>query len=304
MPERENILKEELAKMEKKKETGDDAIEFSEFQENNDREETIESKEIKKNRQRYYFHGSFEQTIESIEKDGFRFKDAIPNITTSPLQGMNFPMSQILKGEEGIKQRIKHFKGGQSREEIAKGITEKDAVLFVIEHPISYGAFTTKIGSPNVFSTPEQIPADIEDRVYYRRGQWQGNQRYMSERRITEKPGQGLTKKTTAEGVWEKVPEGEKIGKALTLPPDSLKMIILHNAEFNSFFEDIRNKFREGISIDKEEAINELADYLSKRGDNILKDEIADKRELAENMVRGEMEHYIVSKIRRMFLEF
>lgn len=271
-------------------------------QENNELPEEKEKREKYEPRYKYYFHGSFLPAVESIEKDGFNFKDAIPNNTTSPLKAMNFPISEIRKGYDNLKTRMKHFKDGGIREEIAGKISKEDAVLFIIEPPEPYRSFLTNIGTPNKFSTAEQTPPDVEEKIYYRKGQWEGNQRYIAKNKFTDCLGPELNKKRTSDGRWEKVSEDEKIGRASKLAPDSIKMIINYSPEFLKIFEELRSKFANGISVQEKEYIDKIDEYF-KKGEGILKDDIEEKYELEENMVRGEIEHYLVSKIRRIFLE-
>lgn len=258
---------------------------------------------------RYYYHGSFIPFLDKIEESGkFKFKQHAPNLTLSPNYSFKFLESEIKKGPHWTKNRAKHISPEEREEFLSRELKIDDGVMLVIEPPKEYMVHSSSEGRPNVFSTPDQIPDDIDEVVRTRI--WNQYQHAMSEESITKThsggikhPGMDRNRVMLPDKTWEKLPEDKRVNIHGELPASSVKMIIKNNPEFLNIFDELRKKLKEGGKIDLSLYKKRLLDYF-KNGQGIIKDEVADKYELAENMVAGELEHSIVTEIRKLYLDF
>lgn len=208
MSERENFSKEQFI------EEAGASNELLELQNEDDKknEEIEEAKEteIKKPKQRYFFHGSLRQNWEKIEMDSvMNFTEPDPNLTSSPGYAHDFIKKELTDRPGQISKRTKYLNKPLTSEEIS----EKDRVLLVIE-PCSagYKAFNNRIGAPNSFSSPEQVPTDANNKLYFR-NIWKSDQKYIREKRLTKNPGLMLDKKRTNQGEWINVSKDERLKK-------------------------------------------------------------------------------------------
>lgn len=80
-------------------------------------------------------------------------------------------------------------------------------------------------------------------------------------------------------------------------------MVIINNPKFDSIFKELRNEFKKNNSISTKEYTKKLLGYFAENKDTLLKDKITEKFELANNMIIGEIEYLLVSKVRSLFLE-
>jgi hypothetical protein len=257
---------------------------------------------------RYYYHGSFVPFLDKIEKSGtFKFKEHIPNITISPIFSYDF-LDEKEKGQHWTVSRVKHLPAEEKDEIITKGLDINDGVMLVIEPSDEFMAHSSTEGRPNVFSTPDQIPADINEVIRTRI--WNQYQHAMSKESIAatrtddfRHHGMDRGRKMKFDGTWEQIPEEQRLNMPAEMPASSIKMAIKKTPEFLDIFYRLREKLSEGGEIDLTLYKNELIEYF-KSGQGIVKDEVANKEELAENMVTGELEHSIVTTIRNLYLNF
>ncbi|MFA5154933.1 MAG: hypothetical protein WC453_00715 [Patescibacteria group bacterium] len=257
---------------------------------------------------RYYYHATFLPLFEKVATSGvFKFKEHVPNLTISPNFSFHFIASEVRKGPEQLLNRMKHLPVDEKERFDRERFNNDEAVMLVIEPDEIYKVYSSSEGAPNIFSTVDQIPDDV-DRVIRTRI-WDSYQHAMSKEPISKThtsgikhPGLRLNKKILSDGTWEKLPEEQRINLPGELPADAIKMAIKRNPEFLGIFTELNNKLSDGGPIDFSLFQEKLSAYL-KNGQGIIKDEIPDKKELAANMIMGEIEHFLVSAVRRLYLE-
>jgi hypothetical protein len=256
---------------------------------------------------RYFYHGTFMPLVDKIERDGFKFREYFPNLTLSPAYAYRFLEDEIKGGADKLAYRGKHL----SPEELAKFRPEKikheDSVLLVIEPDAKYTAHSTNEGKPNFFSTSDQIPDDIDKTIRTRI--WHENQYAMSGEPIARKnkgehkyPGIHINTRMLPDGKWVRLEEEKQITASATLPESSVKMVIKKESEFLKIFQDMEKGIKNGERINLATYKQRLVDYF-KNGQGIIKREMLDEDELAENMVMGELEYSIVTRVRRLYLD-
>ncbi len=270
----------------------------------------IEGVNFEKNerpRYKYYYHGSFLPFLDKIEKDGFKFREYSPNLTLSPTYGFKFLEREIKKGPQQVIHRGKHLQAEEKNEFKPDKIKDDDSVLLVIEPTREYKAHSTNEGKPNLFSTPDQIPLDVDQTIRTRI--WNNNQQAMFKEPIFRKasagvklPGMQLNKKMSPTGEMVAIENDKKIMIPGKLPASSVKMIIKKDAEFLKIFQDIRERLNQGEASDFSSYRQRLIDYF-KNSKGIIKNEVENEAELAENMVMGEVEHYVVTAMRNLYLD-
>jgi hypothetical protein len=257
---------------------------------------------------RYYYHATFLPLFDKIEESGvFKFKEYVPNLTLSPDYSFKFIESEVDKGPEQIKHRAKHLPQDEKEEFASDGLGNDDGVMLVIEPVDKYKVHSTSEGQPNVFSTPDQMPDDVSKVVRTRI--WRSYQYTMAEEPIQKispagikHPGMRLNRRISPDGVWEKIPVEQRIDIPGELPSSAIKMAIRKNPEFLSIFAELKARLDAGGPIDLSPYKQKLSAYFSS-GRNIIKDEITDKSELVENMVTSELEHYLVTAVRNLYLD-
>lgn len=291
------------------------------------REEQINFENGKRPKYRYFYHGTFVplfKKIEGINGEGdgrseregkFKFTEYVPNLSLSPEYVFNkFLMSEIENAQRQAKNRGKHLATDEKKNFKPEDLTEEDSVLLVIEPTEEYKVHTTNEGMPNVFSTEDQIPDDLDKTVRTRL--WTSNQKMIFKEPISKKsddnirhPGMHLNRKMSpTTGDWERDERGKPIKTSEPVivpgefPVSSVKMAIKKDPEFLKIFQDMRAELSHGNRIDLTGYKRRLIDYF-KNGQGIIRDEVEDKAELAENMVVGEFEHSIVTSLRRLYLE-
>jgi hypothetical protein len=268
-----------------------------------------ENKERPKHR--YYFHGTFRPFLDQISKDGFKYTEYAPNLSISPSFGFNFVDEEIAKGEGSLKYRSRHLDGGNF---VPTSLSSKDGVLLVIEPPVGLEIHTTNQGRPNVFSTPDQIPEDVEGSI--RTKIFASNQYEIRGTPYTEirkgdvqHPGMNLNKKRvmneSSEAEWKHIDESERLDIKGTLPPDCVKMVISRSEEFEGILSRFKAELESGNSTYSvlENYKKQLFDYLrhGKVETKIPMSDV-DLKEVVNDMISGEIEHFIVSEIRSLYL--
>lgn len=157
-------------------------------------------------RYRYYFHGTLEEALGGIEKEGiFKFQELHPNLSSSPLYCLGYTEGR----EEETMKKIQ----GKDAEPKSRG-----RVLLVIEPGEEY----------NVFLTDEGRPIETEDRVITR-GRWKSQHRYLAK------------EKQRNMGIYY---EGERNPSEIS--KDSIKMIIESNPELQNIFKGFDNELSQG----------------------------------------------------------
>lgn len=96
------------------------------------------------------------------------------------------------------------------------------------------------------------------------------------------------------------VKEGIPVGTPSKLSPEQIKMALLPSPEFKKIFSDFRAALSRGEDPE-DDFILRLAECL-KNGESVLVDKIGDKQELAENMIVGEVQQYIIESLRKLSL--
>lgn len=256
---------------------------------------------------RYYYHGSFSPLWEKIEQSGeFKFKEFIPNLNISPSSSFSF-LEKIEDGSHWAVARAKHFSMEEKERFLEKGLSGEDGLIMIIE-PENYLSHSSSEGVPNVFSTPDQIPEDIDKTVRTRN--WVNYEFAMSKEPIFEhrqgeirQLGMDRNHQRLPDGTWAELPKEQKLDILAEMPATSIKMVIKKNPEFLKILSEFRDELKAGGKADLSVYKDRLLVYFT-QGKNILKDEIADKTELAENMITGELEYFIVTAIRRLYLNF
>ncbi|MDZ7587468.1 MAG: hypothetical protein U0946_06970, partial [Patescibacteria group bacterium] len=258
---------------------------------------------------RYFCHGTFRQLADNIiKKDSFVSKEHYPNLTLSPIEGFRFLDRLIKKKGNSLKTRFRHL-DPEDRDKIdLEKLSDDDCVVLVIEPTEEYKAYSTSEGRPNFFSTPDQIPDDIAETVRTR-VIWEYHQHAMSKEPIAEKnkgdiryPGIHPDYKRLPNGEWAKLEKEKQITVPLELPESSIKMVINKEPEFLRIFQDMEKDIDNRKEIDLAPYRKRIAEYL-RGGQGITKRESIDEDELADNMVTGELEYYIVSAIRNLYLD-
>lgn len=279
---------------------------------NINRKETVEQKERPK--YRYYFHGTFMPFINNIEREGFKYTEYNPNLTISPSYGLDFAEGEVAKGEESLRRRSKHLNKDKKNGFISSSLNLEDSVLLVIEPPVGLEVHTTNQGRPNVFSTPDQIPDDLEGSIRSRifvgkQYEIRGTPFTKIREGEVKHPGMNLNQKRiiTEDGKveWIKIDPSKRLNISGILPANCVKIIIPRNEKFRGIFSRLKEDLRNGnLSGDVlENYTRQLFDYLRHEKVEIktLMSE-ADLKEVANNMAMGEIEHYIVSEIRSLYL--
>jgi hypothetical protein len=257
---------------------------------------------------RYYYHATFLPLLEKIEKNGsFKFAEHVPGLTLSPDYSFKFIENEIKRGPEWVKNRGKHLSLEEKGQFRPENLNSDDGVMLIIEPTDEYKIHSTAEGRPNIFSTPDQIPEDVNDVIRTRI--WSNYQHSMFKESIhnthssgIKHPGMNLNKKMLPDGTWENLPREQRINIPGELPASSIKMAIKRNPVFLNIFDELRQKLKEGGKTDLSLFSKRLLEYF-KNGDGLIKDEISDKVELAENMVTGELEHFLVNTIRNLYLD-
>jgi len=280
----------------------------------------------------YFYHGTFQQFLPKILTDGFTFKEYHPNLTISPSYGFEFIASEVRKGPEQLKNRKKYLEKDEMDLFKENEMGTDKAVLLVIKPPVDYSIRTTIQGRPNVFSSLDQIPDDIDSTVRVRI--FGNNQREVrvtpftkisgwEERNKREnkelapgdlrRPGLFLNRRRIineqGEGEWVAYEEEDKIkweqGK---FSPQDIKLAIRKDQKF----EDILQSFKQKIKIDgniSDEIINtysqDILEYFKNHDQIKLQPGLnqGDLAEIAVSMITGELENYIISEIRKIFLD-
>ncbi|MFA6301156.1 MAG: hypothetical protein WC609_02285 [Candidatus Paceibacterota bacterium] len=275
----------------------------------------FEEKEKKERpKHRYYFHGTFRPFLDQISEKGFKYTEYAPNLTISPSFGFLFVDEELSKGEGSLKYRGRYLNDEKQKEFTPSSLSREDGVLLVIEPPVDLNVHTTNQGRPNVFSSPDQIPEDIEGSI--RTKIFNGNQYEIRGTPYTEirkgetkHPGMNLNKKRVVnengEAEWKNIDESERLKTKDTLPADCIKMVIGRSEEFERILSQFKEELKSGNPIADvlENYKMQLFDYLS-HGKVEIKVPLseADLKEIAVNMILGEIEHHIVSEIRSLYL--
>jgi len=263
---------------------------------------------------RYYYHGTLvEPLFREIEKSSFEFNEYLPNLTISPEYAFNnFLTGEIKKGSKQIKSRSKHLDPDKKGLFKPEHLREDNGVMLVIEPTDEYRVHSTNEGLPNVFSTPDQIPDDTDKTIRTR--VWTSNQKMIFKEPIfqrfndgVKRPGMFLNRRMLPNGEWVSLDRDKRTNIPGEFPLSSVKLAIKKDPEFLKIFENIRRDLNQGNKIDLAVYKKRLTDYFDdkdKKGRGIIiRDEVQDKAELAENMVVGEFEHSLVSAMRRLYLD-
>ena len=113
---------------------------------------------------RYYYHATFLPLLEKIEKSGsFKFSEHVPNLTISPDYSFKFIENEIKRGPERVKNRGKHLSQEEKGQFRPENLNPDDSVILIIEPTDEYKVHSTAEGKPNIFSTSDQIPEDVND---------------------------------------------------------------------------------------------------------------------------------------------
>ncbi|MDD5071196.1 MAG: hypothetical protein PHQ42_00445 [Patescibacteria group bacterium] len=281
-------------------------IDFSADAKDREKESYFENE--KRPKYRYFYHGNFAPSLEEIKSSGvFKFREYFPNIYLSPLSSFRFLESEIRKGPQHMLSRGKHLGPKERKNFKPEELTIEDSRLLVIEPTEEYKAHSTNEGKPNFFSTPDQIPADVDKTIRTRI--WQSYQHMISKEPIVNKsedgvrrPGIHLNKRMLPTGEWINVEREKRMEIPGEMPESSVKMVIKRDREFLKIFEDMRRELGEGGKFDLATYRSKLMDYF-KNGEGIIKNEVEDEQELAENMVTGELENYMVTTMRSIYLD-
>lgn len=257
---------------------------------------------------RYYYHGTFRPLYEKVEADGiFKFREHVSNLSLSPDFSFKFLADEVSRGPEQLIGRLKHLLPRDKERFDQERLSDDEAILLIMEPGEKYRVHSSAEGAPNVFSSADQIPNDVDQVIRTRT--WDTYQQTMSKEPIQKinsseikHPGLHLNRKMLGDGTWEKIPADKRIELPGELPAAAIKMAIKKNPEFLGILKDLNNSLRAGGPIDFSKFKNELFEYF-KSGQGIIKDDISDKKELAENMVMSEVEHYLVSTARRLYLD-
>ncbi|KKR20010.1 MAG: hypothetical protein UT48_C0024G0007 [Parcubacteria group bacterium GW2011_GWE2_39_37] len=257
---------------------------------------------------RYYYHATFAFNWEKINRtQSFNFQDHFPNLTLSIGYGFKFIENNIKEGPQRIKNRLKYFSPEEKGNIKLEDINADNSVVLVIEPNGKYQVHSTAEGRPNVFSTLDQIPDDTDEVVRTRL--WENYQHAMAQEPIhkthdsgIKHPGMNVNSKMLSDGTWEKLPKEQRINISRELPASSIKMVIKKNTDFLNILNEFKNRLKKGEKINLALYQKRLLDYFNS-GQDIIKDEVSDKNELAENMITGELEHYIVTTIRKLYLD-
>lgn len=280
----------------------------------------------------YFYHGTFQQFLPKILTEGFVFKEYNPNLTISPTYGFEFIADEVGKGPEQIKSRKKYFEKDEADSFREEELNNDNAVLLVVKPPADYLIRTTNQGRPNIFSSLDQIPDDIDSTIRTRI--FASNQKEVRITPFTEisgweernkrenkemvsgdlrRPGLLLNRRRIinekGEAEWVNYEEKDKIKWAVgKFSPSDVKLAI----KKDQIFENILCSFKQKIKIDgniSDEIINTysqaLLEYFKNHDQIKLHHELNQKdlAEIAVSMVTGELENYIVSEIRKIFLD-
>lgn len=284
------------------------------------RKEQINFENGERPKYKYYYHGTFAASWQSIKETGkFHFDEYKPNLTLSPDYGFDFAKTEAGKSPEQSRTRGRYLP-----EEKKKNfkLDERDSVLLVIEPTADYNIHTTTEGMPNVFPTPDEVPADANKTVRTRI--WTSNQKILYKELLSKKneeyirtrsksgirhPGMSLDKKLVLNndgmptGEWAKLEQEKRIKQPGEMDESVVKMAIKKEPVFIQIFEDMKEEIKQGKKVDLSVYKQRLIEYFKKAGDNIERRQTVDEAELAENMVVGEFEHYLVCAMRRLYLD-
>ena len=84
------------------------------------------------------------------------------------------------------------------------------------------------------------------------------------------------------------------------LSPDTIRMVLEPTAELKALLSSFQKELDSGHG-NEDEYITRLLEYLNS-GEGISLDKVNDKKELAENIIKGEMQQHVISTIRRLWL--
>ncbi|OGE74061.1 MAG: hypothetical protein A3I07_01255 [Candidatus Doudnabacteria bacterium RIFCSPLOWO2_02_FULL_42_9] len=225
-----------------------------------------ESKEQSKLERKYFYHGTLLKDFEHINTEGFHFREGLATLSISP----SFIERHWTKAETIMDQRKRSGRGKVHDLEPS----ESQGLILVIE-PQNYEA-----------SHISSFPQETDDEVIFR-NHW-------------ERHHHALHAPESEDLLKERLKSRKKPAKRDTLPPEQIKMALLSTPEFSLILKNFIQELRKG-HIPLDQYVKILTGYLEK-GEGIIKDEVSDKKELALEMINGEVEQYIVTTVRKLFL--
>jgi len=259
-------------------------------------------------RYRFIFHGSFRQFLPNILEKGFKYSEYYPFLTISPSYAFNFTKNEIKRGLENLRNRARHLDEKDRDDLQPEDMKSEDALLLVIEPPENFEVHATNQGRPNVFTSFDEIPRDIDTAVYSRSfvdPQYELRSRPFVPVGMHHQAKRVINEAGVAKWIDRDLSEKKEVKQGY-INPEMIKLSIPRNEAFDSIFSDLRKEL-ENSEIINDETLKKFKDnlfeYLSSghfEVHNSMSD--ADLRQIADNMIDGEFEHLVVEQIRSLFL--
>ncbi|MDP1619451.1 MAG: hypothetical protein Q8L11_04700 [Candidatus Moranbacteria bacterium] len=255
---------------------------------------------------KYFFHGTFGMSLESIEeKKVFEFNEEVPNLLISPSYALTFPQNELKKDKqngsnEQMVKRSKHFPE-EKRQEFLSRATLEEILILVIEPSEGYAAHSSNLGVPNKFSPDDALPEDLDQTIRTR--VWASNQYWLRKNAEMSPPVMHVNKYRTPDGQW--VDKDKRISIKGRIAADSVKFAIRRSTGIIDILKNIKTDMRNGELDNLDGRMAELVEILHDKDIALNRGSLDDKQieELAANMVMGELEHYIVTEVRKLFLD-
>ncbi len=232
---------------------------------------SLEKKESKEraNPRKYYYHDTLAKDFEAINTEGFRFREGLATLSVAP----SFCIKHWTKAEQIIDQRRKSGRG-KVYDNLDTG--ENRGMILIME-PKEYSV-----------SHISSFPRETAEQVFFR-NHWERHHQALHKPQnkvlLNERLRDGATRISAQKDV---------------IPPEQIKMALMPTPALDKILGDFINDLKRGNLQEKEYA-QRLYTYLES-GNDILKDEIDDKKELAKEMISGELEQFIITTIRKLFL--
>jgi len=258
---------------------------------------------------KYFFHGTFKMSLEKIEEDGsFEFNETLPNLVISPSYAFSFPEKEIERdmssgSDKQMRKRAKNFPEEKRQEFLSRAILE-ESIILVMEPGAEYSAHSSNLGIPNKFSSDDVLPEDL-DQTIRMRSSWESDQYWLRKDAEMSSPVMHVNKRRTEDGQWVNKDKNERVSVKGRMDADSIKFVIRRNPNVMDVLTGIGEDMEKGEIDDLDGRMASLVECLHDKDVALNRGNLDDGQieELAANIVMGELEHHIVTEVRKLFLE-
>lgn len=257
---------------------------------------------------RYFFHGTFAMSLEGVkEEKTFKFNETLPNVVVSSSYAFSFPEKELEKDRlngmnEQMAKRSKNFPEEKRKEFFARAVPE-EIIILAIEPREGYVAHNTNLGIPNKFSPDDVLPENPDEAIRTR--VWASNQYWLRRDAGMPKPAMHVNKRRTSDGQWVDKDKSQRVSVEGRMDDGSIRFAIKRSAGVIGILNSIKDDIRNGDLDSLDGRMAGLAELLRDKNTALNLGALDDSQieELAANIVMGEVEHHIVTEVRKLFLE-